>query len=122
MTPPDGPFGSPASVYTGSARPAVAGPAGVPGDRCRLVPGRPPEAAESLGITAARLKQLGLIDKVVAEPLGGAHRDAPAMMIALKKALTEALRQASEPTVDALLETREEKILAYGRFKEIPAG
>ena len=51
-----------------------------------------PEAAETLGITAPRLKQLGLIDKVLNEPPGGAHRDPAAMMVTLKKALTEALR------------------------------
>jgi len=82
-----------------------------------------PEAAETLGITAARLKQLGLIDKVVNEPLGGAHRDHAAMMVGLKKALTEALRQLQEQPVEALLEAREDKILGYGRFKEItPSG
>src|SRR6478736_469380 len=47
-------------------------------------------AAETLGITAGRLKQLGLVDKVVNEPVGGAHRDHAAMMVTLKKALTEA--------------------------------
>src|SRR6476469_11259278 len=47
-----------------------------------------PEAAETLGITAPRLKQLGLIDKLVNEPTGGAHRDPAAMMVTLKKALT----------------------------------
>ena len=80
------------------------------------------EAAETLGITSARLKQLGLIDKVVTEPLGGAHRDHAAMMIPLRKALTEALRQLQDQTIDALLEAREDKILAYGKFKEIAAG
>jgi acetyl-CoA carboxylase carboxyl transferase subunit alpha len=80
------------------------------------------DAAETLGITATRLKQLGLIDKVVNEPLGGAHRDHAAMMVTLKKALTEALRQLQEQSLEALLEAREDKILAYGRFKEIPAG
>jgi len=79
-------------------------------------------AAETLGITAARLKQLGLIDKVVSEPLGGAHRDHAVMMITLKKALTETLRQLQEQTLEALLEAREDKILAYGRFKEISPG
>jgi len=69
-----------------------------------------------------RLKQLGLVDKVVNEPVGGAHRDHPAMMVTLKKALTEALRQLQEQTIDALVEAREDKILAYGRYKEIPAG
>jgi acetyl-CoA carboxylase carboxyl transferase subunit alpha len=78
-----------------------------------------PEAAETLGITAARLKQLGLVDKVINEPLGGAHRDHAAMMVALKKALAEALRQLQDQPVDALLEAREDKILGYGRFKEI---
>jgi len=81
-----------------------------------------PEAAETLGITATRLKQLGLVDKVVNEPLGGAHRDPPAIMVTLKKVLAEALRAASEQPIDALLEAREDKILAYGRFKEITAG
>jgi len=81
-----------------------------------------PEAAEILGITAPRLKQLGLIDKVINEPLGGAHRDHAAMMVTLKKALTEALRHASELPVDTLLEQREDRILAYGRYKEITAG
>ena len=81
-----------------------------------------PEAAETLEITAGRLKQLGLIDKVISEPLGGAHRDHAAMIVALKKALTDALRQLQEQSLDALLEAREDKILAYGRFKEIPAG
>src|SRR5512137_2790130 len=50
-----------------------------------------PEAAEILGITAPRLKQLGLVDKVVSEPPGGAHRDHAAMTVALKKVLTEML-------------------------------
>jgi acetyl-CoA carboxylase carboxyl transferase subunit alpha len=81
-----------------------------------------PEAAETLGITAARLKQLGLIDKVINEPLGGAHRDHAGMMATLKKALTETLRQLSEQTIDGLLEAREDKLLAYGRYKEITAG
>jgi acetyl-CoA carboxylase carboxyl transferase subunit alpha len=80
------------------------------------------EAAETLGITASRLKQLGLIDKVVNEPLGGAHRDHAAMMVALRKALTEALRQLQEQSIDTLLDAREDKILAYGRYKEISAG
>ena len=79
-------------------------------------------AAETLGITAARLKQLGLIDKVVNEPPGGAHRDHAAMMVTLKKALTEALRHLSELPLDTLLEQREDRILAYGKFKEITTG
>ena len=80
------------------------------------------DAAETLGITAPRLKQLGLIDKVVSEPPGGAHRDQAAMMVALRKALTEALRQAQEQPIDTLLEAREDKILSWGKYKEITAG
>src|SRR5438034_4251395 len=79
------------------------------------------EAAETLGITAQRLKTLGLVDKVVTEPLGGAHRDHAALMATLKKALTEALRHAQEQPLDALLETREDKLLGYGKFKELTA-
>jgi acetyl-CoA carboxylase carboxyl transferase subunit alpha len=80
------------------------------------------EAAESLGITAARLKQLGLIDRIVSEPLGGAHRDHAATFAALKKALTETLRSLSDMPIDALLEAREDRVLSYGRFKEISPG
>ncbi len=81
-----------------------------------------PEAAETLGITSSRLKQLGLIDKVVNEPPGGAHRDHAAMMVTLKKALTEALRQLTDQPLDTLLEAREDKLLAYGKFKELTPG
>jgi acetyl-CoA carboxylase carboxyl transferase subunit alpha len=81
-----------------------------------------PEAAEILGITAPRLKQLGLVDNVIAEPLGGAHRDHAAMAVSLKKALTEALRQLAELPLETLLEQREDRILSYGKYKEISAG
>jgi len=81
-----------------------------------------PEAAETLGITSTRLKQLGLVDKVVSEPPGGAHRDHTAMMGNLRKALTDAMRPLMDMPLDKLLEAREDKILAYGKFKEIPAG
>ena len=75
-----------------------------------------------LGITAPRLKTLGLVDKVVTEPHGGAHRDHAAMMATLKKALTDALRHAQERPLDVLLDAREDKLLGYGKFKEITAG
>jgi acetyl-CoA carboxylase carboxyl transferase subunit alpha len=81
-----------------------------------------PEAAETLGITAARLKQLGLIDKIVNEPPGGAHRDHAAMMVGLKKVLTETLRHLQEQQIDAMLDAREDKILSYGKFKELATG
>ena len=79
---------------------------------------RAPEAAETMGITAQRLKSQGLIDKIVNEPLGGAHRDHAAMAQNLKKSLLEALKHyAGMPTAE-LLETRFERLMSYGRFKE----
>lgn len=80
-----------------------------------------PEAAETMGITAARLKSLGLVDKVVNEPAGGAHRDHRAMAAALKRALAEALRQVDHLSPSELLAQRYEKLMGYGRFKELAA-
>jgi len=77
-----------------------------------------PEAAETLGITASRLKTLGLIDKLVPEPLGGAHRDPQATGTALKKALAEALRVLQDKKPKDLVEQRLERLMSYGRFKE----
>jgi len=77
-----------------------------------------PDAAEALGITANRLKTLGVVDKIVPEPLGGAHRDPPVAMQALKKALAETLKQLQEKTPHELVESRLERLMAYGKFKE----
>jgi len=77
-----------------------------------------PEAADALGITASRLKTLGLIDKIVPEPLGGAHRDPQVAAQALKKALAEALKQLQEKKPKELVETRLERLMAHGKFKE----
>ena len=77
------------------------------------------EAAETLGITSTRLKSLGLIDRIVNEPPGGAHRDYDAMMQSLKKALQESWRQMKELPLDRLLESRFEKLIGYGKFKEL---
>jgi acetyl-CoA carboxylase carboxyl transferase subunit alpha len=77
-----------------------------------------PEAAETLGITANRLKTLGLVDKVVPEPLGGAHRDPQAAAQALRKALAEALRLLREKKPKQLVEERLERLMSYGKFKE----
>jgi acetyl-CoA carboxylase carboxyl transferase subunit alpha len=79
-----------------------------------------PEAAETMGITAHRLKTLGLIDKIVNEPLGGAHRDHAAMAHNLKKALQDALKNLSALSTAELLATRYERLMSYGRFKEQP--
>jgi acetyl-CoA carboxylase carboxyl transferase subunit alpha len=80
-----------------------------------------PEAAETMGITAARLKAQGLIDKIVNEPIGGAHRDPRAAAQTLKRALQETLKQLSEHSTDALLEKRFERLMSYGKFKELAA-
>jgi acetyl-CoA carboxylase carboxyl transferase subunit alpha len=78
-----------------------------------------PEAAETLGITAHRLKALGLIDRIITEPLGGAHRDVVQMSQLLKRALGEALRQFQNVKPDDLVKQRQQRILAYGKVKEI---
>lgn len=77
-----------------------------------------PEAAETMGITATRLKTLGLVDRVVNEPLGGSHRDHRAMAQVLKKALQDALRQVSDLSPAELVEQRFERVLGYGKYKE----
>ncbi len=78
-----------------------------------------PEAAEILGITANRLRTLGLIDKIVSEPLGGAHRDHAAMGQLLKKALQDALRSFGNKGIDAMIEARFSRLMEYGKFKEV---
>ncbi|MDB5813461.1 MAG: acetyl-CoA carboxylase carboxyltransferase subunit alpha [Rhodocyclales bacterium] len=80
-----------------------------------------PEAAETMGITAARLKAQGLIDKIVNEPIGGAHRDPRAGAQTLKRALQETLKQLSEHSPEVLLEKRFERLMSYGKFKELAA-
>jgi acetyl-CoA carboxylase carboxyl transferase subunit alpha len=80
---------------------------------------RAPEAADALGITASRLKTLGLIDKIVPEPLGGAHRDAQATAQALRKALTEAFKQVQGKKPKELVEERLERLMGHGKYKEV---
>ena len=80
-----------------------------------------PEAAETLGITASRLKTLGLVDKVVNEPLGGAHRDPEATAQALRKTLAEALRSLQAKKPARLVEERLERLMGYGKFKDTGA-
>ncbi|ARP80717.1 acetyl-CoA carboxylase carboxyl transferase subunit alpha [Bordetella genomosp. 8] len=77
-----------------------------------------PEAAEALGITAPRLKDLGLIDRVVNEPVGGAHRDPRVMARLLRRSLSDTLRQLSGMSADQLVEQRLQRVLAYGRVQE----
>jgi acetyl-CoA carboxylase carboxyl transferase subunit alpha len=82
---------------------------------------RAADAAEALGITAHRLKALGLIDKIVNEPVGGAHRDPKQMAAQLKRGLVDALRQVSGLSVAELLEQRYERLKSYGRFNDTTA-
>ncbi len=77
-----------------------------------------PVAAEALAITAPRLKELGLIDRIVNEPVGGAHRDPELMARQLGRALTDSLRQISGMPMDRLVERRVERLLSYGRFQD----
>ena len=79
------------------------------------------EAAEILGITATRLKALGLVDKIISEPVGGAHRDPNAMMGIMKKALLESWRQVRDKSTDDLLSQRMQRLANYGKFKEVEA-
>lgn len=77
-------------------------------------PDKAAEAAESLGITAERIKKLGLIDQIIEEPLGGAHRNYDEMAIRLKKALIENLSELSRISTHQLLKQRYRKIMNYG--------
>ena len=82
---------------------------------------RAAEAAEALGITAHRLKALGLVDKIVSEPVGGAHRDPKAMSASLKRALGDALRQVVDLKPKELLDRRYQRLQSYGRFGDTKA-
>ncbi len=77
------------------------------------------EAADTLAITATRLKALGLVDKIISEPLGGAHRDYETTMSNVKKALVDALKQAQSKPTGELLQERFNRLMGYGKFKEI---
>jgi len=79
---------------------------------------RAADAAEALGITAHRLKALGIVDKIVNEPVGGAHRDPKHMSAQLKRGLADALRQVADLDVKALLKRRYERLMAYGRYTD----
>jgi len=79
---------------------------------------RAADAAEALGLTAHRLKAMGLIDKIISEPLGGAHRDPKQMCVLVKRALADTLRQFQGVKTADLLAARHEKLMSYGKFKE----
>ncbi len=73
-------------------------------------------AAEAMGITSQRLKALGLIDSIVPEPLGGAHRDMDATACNLKHSLLENLEHLLQVPLDKLLEERYQRLMQYGQF------
>ena len=82
---------------------------------------RAQDAAEALGITAHRLKALGLVDKIVSEPVGGAHTNYKQMASLLKRALGDALRGVSDLKPKELLDRRYERLQSYGRFNDTKA-
>jgi acetyl-CoA carboxylase carboxyl transferase subunit alpha len=73
------------------------------------------EAAQAMGLTAERLKHLGLIDQVIHEPLGGAHRDFPAMSKQLKHIIERDLAELKRLSMDKLISQRNERYLSIGR-------
>lgn len=75
-------------------------------------------AAEALAITAPRLKDLGLVDRIVNEPVGGAHRDPVMMARQLNRALADSLRQVSGMTPEELVDQRVQRLMSYGRYTE----
>ncbi len=79
------------------------------------------EAAETLAITADRLKGLGLVDIIVSEPLGGAHRDIELTMKSLRKTLKDQLVALQKKDTDQLLAARYTRLMSYGKFKETVA-
>jgi acetyl-CoA carboxylase carboxyl transferase subunit alpha len=76
------------------------------------------DAAEAMGMTAPRLLELGLIDKIVREPLGGAHRNPRSMAIRLKAVLMNELEKLESMPVTDLLEQRYKRLRSYGAYQE----
>ena len=74
------------------------------------------DAAAALGITADRLLKLNLIDKIIEEPIGGAHRDYPELMKRVKLVIEDELRAAQDMSIDELLTRRFDRIMAYGQY------
>jgi acetyl-CoA carboxylase carboxyl transferase subunit alpha len=76
------------------------------------------DAAEALGITSGRLSELGLVDRVIEEPLGGAHRDVDAAAANVKKVLVDTLHKLDHKSLDKLIGARYKRLMAYGQFSE----
>ena len=78
--------------------------------------GKAEEAAEALGITSDKLIKQGLIDRIVPEPLGGAHRDYDAIAVNIREALQSSLRELRALNTDSLLEKRYQRLMGFGKF------
>ena len=76
-----------------------------------------PEAAETLGVTSGKLKALGLVDTVIPEPLGGAHRDADEIALRVKIAIEKKLADFDNISIEGLIEHRQKRLLSYGEFE-----
>ncbi len=76
------------------------------------------DAAEALGITAPRLKELGLVDQIIDEPLGSAYRDIDATARNIRQALKDSLDNLNQTGVDKLLDTRYQRLMGYGQYTE----
>jgi acetyl-CoA carboxylase carboxyl transferase subunit alpha len=76
------------------------------------------DAAEAMGITAEKLHELGLVDEVIEEPLGGAHRDVAAMAESIRSAIARYLARLDNLPLDQLLTTRYQRLVSTGRFRE----
>ncbi|MFM2318923.1 MAG: acetyl-CoA carboxylase carboxyltransferase subunit alpha [Thiothrix sp.] len=77
------------------------------------------DAADAMGITADRLKSLGLIDQIIPEPLGGAHRNMAVAAQAVGEALEVNLRELKAMSMDKLLEKRYQRLLSFGQYEEV---
>lgn len=75
---------------------------------------RAPDAAEAMGLTAERLRELGFVDELIAEPLGGAHRDMDAAAESLRKSLIRNLKKLRSLESDTLLKRRYDRLMSFG--------
>jgi len=76
------------------------------------------DAAEAMRITASSLSEFGLVDEVLSEPLGGAHRNPKAMAEVVRNALLSSLEELAQLSTDQLLERRQQRLASFGQFKE----
>jgi len=79
---------------------------------------RASDAAQAMGITAASLQEQGLVDEVITEPLGGAHRDVDSISASIRHALMQCLDRLTQLSTEELLENRYRRLVSYGRFEQ----